>query len=95
MFVDLLIVHFTHVLISRSSGEKPDIIESFIPRDFACTNIAILNSAQRVDISPYIEFYICLLDYSSLLGYGISNVDHSKTSPLLLRGTIANIIKCG
>ena len=42
---------------SRSTGKEPDI--EFYIEGFACTEIAILDSAQRVEISPSLEFYIC------------------------------------
>ena len=44
---------------SRSTGKEPDI--EFYIEGFAFTKIAILNSAQRDEISPSPEFYICLM----------------------------------
>ena len=44
---------------SRSTGKERDI--DFYIEGFAFTKIAILNSAQRVEVSPSPEVYICPL----------------------------------
>ena len=63
LLVGMLTMHFTHVLphVLLAKNQIPGTSLEFYIEGFGCTKIAVLNSAQRLEISPSLEFYICLM----------------------------------